>query len=200
MSTAMVTEEDRRFFDFLAAYRWPNEDPARIAIYRELVETGELQIETLLENALVRQSGGAYERIAEYGRDFTDDSDAKKCVSCFRNNDRARDSWTNSFAITGTQNKIGLLRAVCYSKQQDRFYFFAIPHWAYRGRSRVEIGLDTSVGWREPQGRPRGKWCRFQVPDFESLAEIREQDCVGIKQRRGRTLWNTLFEVDKRAA
>jgi hypothetical protein len=172
MSTALATAEDFKFFDFLAPYRWPYKTKKQIAEYRELVADGDLQIETVLENALVQTCRGAYTRVAEKGRDFCDGGDAKKSISQFRNNDIARDLWTNSFAISGLSNKTGVIRAVCYSREQDKFYFFAIPYKAYKGMARVDILLDNSVGYREPKGIPKGKWTRYMVPTFEILTTI----------------------------
>ena len=174
MSYAMVTSEDYKFFDFLAPYIWPTYTKKEIALLRKQVEVGIIQIETMLENALANASG-KYKRIAEAYRDFTDNSDSKKSVSQFRNNDLARDQWMNSFAITGLSRKIGLIRAVCYSKEQDEFYFFAIPNIAYQGRKMVEVILDRSNGYREPQGIPKGKWTKCQVDSFERLATITEK-------------------------
>jgi len=172
MSTALATAEDYKFFDFLAPYRWPNKTKKQIAAYRELVADGDLQIETVLENALVQACRGAYTRVAEMGRDFCDGGDAKKASSNFRNNDLARNLWTNSFAITNLKNKKGVIRALCYSKEQDKFYFFAIPYKAYKGMNRVDIALDNSSGYREPVGIPKGKWTRYMIPNFEQLATI----------------------------
>ena len=178
MSSALVTDADYKFFDFLAPYRWPNESPEKIALYRELVEHGDLHIETLLENALAMTSQGQYTRVAEAYRDYSDGSDAKKSVSQFRNNNISLGRWTNSAAITGLKKKTGLIRALVYSQYQDRFYFFAIPHSAYAGMDRVDIIMDTSTGYQEPQGIPKGKWTAYQVDTFERLAKIRsnEQD------------------------
>ena len=172
MSTKMATPEDYKFFDFLAPYRWPNKSKKQIAHYRELVADGELQIETVLENALAVASNGLYTRIAEDSKDFCDGSDAKKSSSQFRNNNIKRDQWTNSCAVTKLKNKTGLIRALIYSKVPDKFYFFAIPYEAYKGMNRVDISLDSSVGYREPKGIPHGKWTHYQVPDFETLATI----------------------------
>ena len=172
MSSKQTTPEDYKFFDFLAPYRWPNKTKEQIQVYRELVETGDLDIPTLLENALAISSKDLYVRISENYRDFNDNGDSKKVVSCFRNNNIREDRWMNSFAISGLGNKIGLIRAVCYSIYQDKFYFFAIPHRAYAGYPKVEITLDTSVGYREPQGIPQGKWTRYQLNSFEELATI----------------------------
>ena len=172
MSTALATTEDFKFFDFLSPYRWPDKGEKQIQAYRELVEDGDLQIETLLENALVKTCRGAYTRVAETARDFCDGGDAKKSVSQFRNNDIARDHWMNSFAITNLKNKTGVIRALCYSREQDKFYFFAIPHKAYRGMARIDIMLDNSTGWSKPIGIPKGKWTRYMIPTFERLATI----------------------------
>jgi hypothetical protein len=181
MSTQLATAEDFKFFDFLAPYRWPNKSPEQIALYRQLVHDGDIQIETMLENALCQTSQGRYKRIAEDHADCSDGSDAKKAVSCFRNNDIARDHWTNSFVITNLKNKKGLIRALCLSKATGRFHFFAIPYNAYEGMNRVEITLDTSYGYREPKGVPRGKWTCFEVDSFEQLACVRHQDQARIK-------------------
>ena len=172
MSTALATTEDFKFFDFLSPYRWPDKSKKQIQAYRELVEDGDLQIETILENALVKTCRGAYTRVAETARDFCDGGDAKKSVSQFRNNDIARGHWMNSFAITNLKNKTGVIRALCYSREQDKFYFFAIPHKAYRGMARIDIMLDNSTGSREPIGIPKGKWTRYIIPTFERLATI----------------------------
>jgi hypothetical protein len=172
MSTALVTPEDYKFFDFLAPYQWPDLNKKEIKLLRDQVKNGIIQIETLLENALVNASKGQYTRVAEVSRDFCDGSDAKKAISQFRNNDIARDHWSNSFAITNLKNKRGVIRSVCYSKEQKEFYFFSIPYKAYKGRTRVEVSLDTSVGYRVPKGIPHGKWTRYQLTSFERLATI----------------------------
>ena len=176
MSYTTVTPEDYKFFDYLAPKLWPNYSPEQIKLLRKQVEYGIIQIETMLENALAKCSKKAYKRIAEAYRDFCDNSDSKKSISQFRNNNIKRDAWMNSFAISGLKNKIGLIRAVCYSKEQNKFYFFAIPHKAYKGRNRIDIILDTSSGYREPCGIPKGKWTRYMVPTFDALATITEAE------------------------
>ena len=175
MSTALATPEDYKFFDFLAPYRWPTKSKKQTLAYRELVADGDLQIETVLENALVQACAGLYTRVAEIARDHSDGGDAKKSVSQFRNNNKAKDHWMNSFAITNLKNKTGIIRALCYSREQDKFYFFAIPYKAYKGMNRVDIMLDNSTGYREPLGIPKGKWAQYQVESFEQLSQITEK-------------------------
>lgn len=174
MSTALATREDFKFFDFLAPYRWPKAGVRKILSYRELVEQGDLQIETVLENALA-VTAGTYTRVAQVDRDFCDGSDAKKAISQYRNNHIQLNRWTNSAMISGIKNKRGLIRALVYSVYADEFYFFAIPYSAYAGINQIEISMDRSVGPMQPQGIPRGKWTAYQVGSFEQLATITEQ-------------------------
>lgn len=190
MSVSINTlEEDLKFFDFLAPYRWPKAGQNEIDLYRELVQTGDLQIETVLENALAIVSNGRYKRIAEAYRDFSDDSDAKKCTTSFRNNNIKEDRWMNSAAISGISKKVGLIRALVYSRAADRFYFFAVPHVAYKNLSKVEIIMDNSFGYQPPKGIPYGKWTKCMVPTFEILATITPKQAtaqwLNMKQGRG---------------
>ena len=181
MSTQLVTPEDYKIFDFLAPYLWPNKTAYEISLYRKLVADGLIQIETMLENALVKASKGMYTRIAKDHADCSDGSDAKKVVSQFRNNDKANDKWLNSFAITNLKKKTGLIRAMCLSKQTGQLHFYAIPYRAYKGVNRVEINLDSSTGYRKPLGIPHGKWTVFEVKSYEKLATVRHQDQARIK-------------------
>ena len=183
MSNTLSTNEDFKFFDFLSKFLWPDYTKDEIEILRREVSYGNIQIETLLENALAKESKGKYTRIAEAYRDYDDNSDAKKSVSQFRNNDIKRNQWTNSFAISNLTKKTGLIRALCYSKEQDKFYFFAIPFKAYKGMSRVDISLDASIGYKEPKGIPKGKWTRYQVEDFSRLATITEKEAEKIYKK-----------------
>lgn len=178
MSTQLVTEEDYKFFDFLAPYRWPDKTPNEILLYRELVSYGDLQIETILENALAITSN-TYKRIASVGQDFCDGSDAKKVVSQFRNNNIVQRTWTNSFKISGLQNKTGLIRALCFSKYANKFYGFVIPYFEYAGRQMIEVPLDRfSNGPGTPLGIPTGKWTKYLVRSFNELATKTEDDFV----------------------
>lgn len=188
MSTAQATDEDYKFFDFLAPYRWPNLSKQRIAHYRELVADGDLQIETMLENALAVASG-KYKRVAEATHDLDDGSDAKKVVSQFRCNNIDQDKWMNSFRISNTKNKTGLLRILAYSKYQQKFYFFAIPNEAYVNLNILEIICDTSSGYREPKGIPKGKWNAYQVDSFKTLSTITEYEASKLAHKKMFGLW-----------
>ena len=176
MSTQLATPEDFLYFDLLAPVRWPDKSKKQIALYRELVHTGEIQIETLLENALCTASNDTYTRVALDHCDHSDGSEAKKAVSQFRNNNVDRDLWMNSCRIANIKNKTGLIRAVILSKQTGNFHFFAIPNVAYKNLTSVEIILDTSVGYKEPKGIPKGKWCLYEVDSFKELATVTHEE------------------------
>ena len=177
MSTMAVTPEDYIFFDFLINRAFVHYTSDQVQLIRSLVDCGVVQIESLLEVALANSSMGLYYRVAEYYRDFSDNSDAKKVVSCFRCNDRVRNQWTNSFQVRGLSSKTGLLRVMAYSKYADCFYYFAIPHHEYRGRDLIEIRLDRFIGNgpHYPRGIPCGKWAHYLVDSFEELAQFQSR-------------------------
>ena len=195
MSNTLVTKEDYKFFDLLAPILWHRYSDEQIKLLRKEVKHGNLQIETMLENALAKKSRGKYKRVAEWYRDFSDNSDAKKVTSQFRNNDIAKDCWTNSFAVSGLGKKQGLIRAVCYSKEQDKFYFFAIPYKAYKGMARVDISIDNSIGYKKPVGIPKGKWTRYQVESFSLLATITEKEAEQNLPYNGNRMFTELFNA-----
>jgi hypothetical protein len=182
MSTGIATEADFAFFDELAPYRWPDKTKEQQEVYRELVETGEIQIETLLENTLAITSNGLYKRVCKNEYDFSDGSDAKKAVSQARINYKLKGSFRNDFKISKVGNKTGMIRAMCYSTMQKKFYYFAIPHSEYHNLNDINITLDSidiySTNEKAAQGIPQGKWAKFMVPDFKTLATIKDDDAA----------------------
>lgn len=192
MATMATTNEDYIFFDFLAKYRWPNATPAKILAYRELVENGDLQIETVLENALANASGGKYKRVAEVARDFTDNSDAKKVTSQFRqNNHKANtynnrgeerktnvDTWVNTYSVSNIKNKRGKLRILAYNKYLKEMEFYCIPYQAYKHLTTGSGVLEISLGaWRHESPTidqlaqtHSGKWAKYKLKSFTELA------------------------------
>lgn len=182
MSTTLTTPEDYKFFDYLAPHRWPTLNKEQIQLYRELVATGELQIETILENTLTILSNGQYTRVCENSHDFSDYSDSKKSTSILRRNNTKTDHYMNSCRISGIKNKIGLLRILAYSKQQDKFYHYAIPHNAYKNINTVDIIMDSFTGKDNMvKGIPKGKWTKYEVPNLYILATITHEQQTKIK-------------------
>ena len=192
MSTQLATDEDFMFFDYLAPFRWQSKaDKNKIKVYRELVATGELQIESILENALVECSDGLYTRVCENTHDHSDGGDAKKVSSVFRCNNIKKDHWKNTWNVRKVSGKTGMLRILALSKQTKTFYHFAIPRPAYKHlKTDLEIVLDTSVGYADPKGIPHGKWMVYLVPDFKTLATVSHETQIKKyqqtqKKRRG---------------
>lgn len=157
MSTVAVTNEDYKFFDFLAPYVWPTYTAEQIQLLRDQVDSGILQIETMLENALAQASQGTYTRQAKI-MDFSDNSDAKKSIS-------RRSGGRIKMGVKKIKNKEGLLRVLAYSKPIDQFFFYAFPSKVFKGMT--EITVDCGL-----HGVPQGSWSRFRVGTFEELATI----------------------------
>lgn len=179
MGTRATTPEDHAFFEYLAPLRWPDKPLTIIQEFRELLITGDLQIETILENALVIQSGGLYTREAGI-EDFSGNwGDAKKVVSQWRNNDTGKGTWLNSAPVHKIETKGYMLRIMCYSKISEQFFFYAIPNAFYQNIGRVEIIFDQYYNCATeptPYGllKDGHKWNDFVVADFKELATVTE--------------------------
>lgn len=159
---------DLKFFDFLYDYRYPNSTPEERRIRREMCASGEIQIETMLENTLAIVGNLTKDSVA--GRDFTDNSDSKKCVSQLRKKKRRGtyyDSYydVNTYHVQNVKNKTGTLRIMAYNKLADRFDFFVIPNHAYNHTNLLEITLCNVTG-----ELGYGQYRKYRVNSFYELA------------------------------
>jgi hypothetical protein len=176
-TNAITLNVDYRFFDELALYRWPEKSAAEIAVYRDLVDTGEIQIESVLENAIAVVGG--LQRVAGHGYDFCDKSDAKKTTSVARNNNAERGQWAHSMPVRRVCAKIGGLRIMGYNSITDQFHYFCIPNYAFshllKASSVLEIVIERYTNYAGNQtftgipGRHQ-KWWSFEVPSFHAMA------------------------------
>jgi len=171
--------EDMRFYDELKQYVFEKElDPVIEAHNRWMVDNGLLQIESLLEIAISNVNG--IKRAAVHGMDYIDGSDAKKVTSSWRNNNKIRGEWTNSFKITNINNKRGLLRAMCFNRVLSRFQYYAIPYSAYAHLTgdSLDITLESYRGcFNEPMPRGEGtksKWDNYRKSSFIEMANTKD--------------------------
>lgn len=81
--------------------------------------------------------------------------------------------------MPGIKAKIGLLRIMVYNPYNSKFYFFAVPHRFYTGKSEIYITFETFTSVTEPKlsdgdGRLDVlKWGKyFRVNSIEELALI----------------------------
>jgi hypothetical protein len=118
------------------------------------------------------------------GEDHSDGSDTKVVISQHRNNTKlnaktGKSNWMNSFKITGTNGKIGAIRAFCYNSITEDFEFYYIPRGSFQNNTSsngVEIVLES---YSLPPGIlptftgkhvSECKWNIFQVDSFEEMA------------------------------
>ena len=73
-----------KFLDHLWDYsRWSKNNVISYDQYKTLLNVGEIQIETFIENVIADNSGGTFVKESGDGRDFSDNSDAKKSIVQF---------------------------------------------------------------------------------------------------------------------
>jgi hypothetical protein len=151
--------DDSKFFDLLFPLAHPDMSVSEIAWVREdLLLTGEIQIETVIENA-VEKVGGP-KKTSEAYMDHEDKSDTKK--SCVRTRARGKEY---SGPVSNIVTKVGTLRVTMYERKRDRFYFFVIPRRYYSGITYLEIPFTLS-------GIPKrnNHWWNHEVKDFQEVA------------------------------
>ncbi len=151
--------DDSKFFEvcFSKAHPDMSQEVSKL-IETEIMKTGEIQIETLIENAL--EAVGGPKKNSTFGMDFEDGSDAKKsCVGIC--------SMGRLYAghVTRIITKVGSLRVMMYERIQDKFYYFFIPKESYYGYKLIEIPFTFSG---EP--KRKNKWWKYEVSSFEEMA------------------------------
>ena len=123
-----------------------------------LLGDGTLQVSTAFEQALANVNGTHI--VNEDCCDLSDGSDAKLVTSQYH---RGRIDAT----VSNIKNKTGKLRVQVLEQHTGEFYYFVIPHYAYRHlKHGVEICFDL-------MGMPKRntKWWAYEVSDFEELAK-----------------------------
>tara|TARA_A100001201_G_scaffold142038_1_gene139093 strand:- start:643 stop:1182 length:540 start_codon:yes stop_codon:yes gene_type:complete len=157
-------EHDVKFLDHLwNNSRWSKNGVISYDQYKTLLNVGEIQIETFIENVMADNSGGTFVKESGDGRDFSDDSDAKKSIVQFH---RGR----YDAAINSIRNKLGTLRVIVYDKHNNKFHYFKIPKSAYGNISMIEISFNIKNG-NESICKPNRntKWWAYEVDTFEEL-------------------------------
>ena len=102
-------EDDSKFFKVLYPKAHPNiSQEITKVVYEDMMLTGEIQIETLLENAI--EGVGGPRKNSRVGMDFEDRSDAKK--SCVRTRAHGKEY---SGPVTSIASKVGALRVMMYT-------------------------------------------------------------------------------------
>jgi hypothetical protein len=135
----------------------------------------------LLEAAISESKG--LERHDTEGRDFVDGSDAK--TASVRLMSRGR---SYSAPIRDIYNKRGLLRAVVYERILDIFYYFLIPHDAYKHvpkTSNIEIPFELDGTPRKlPGNNTIINWWDFEVGDYNGILSDVSATFINYKEER----------------
>ena len=133
-----------------------------------LLEYGVLQVSTFYEHAVAHKGG--YTVVSEDTHDFDDYGDGKLC--CVRTSSNGT---KYSAPIKNINGKIGTLRVQVYERKQNKFYYFAIPKYAYEHipkTSNIEIPFELDGTPRKFSSRPViQNWWQFEEPTFEAMCK-----------------------------
>lgn len=158
------------FFDLLFPMIFPDldKDSELYSFIRQqlVIETELISAGTMLEQAISVKKGIV--RINTEKMDFPDGSDAKTTSVRTCSNGKKYGA-----PIHNIQNKIGLLRVVAYERIQQKFYYFLIPHEAYKDipkTSNIEIPFNLDGSPKRTSNRIKNvNWWTFEVPDFDGI-------------------------------
>jgi len=170
---------DAIWFDNIGHYAFPNSSTLKLSHLKEAAEVGAIHKETLAELAMANTSG-FYIRTAAHA-DFDDQSDAKTAVNQRRNNDKKRGNWTDSIIFSKVAGKPGGLRLMGYHKENDEWYFLAVPKNDYEHlNGGLEVVIEsftnqyTEPKWGSTVDKKRpNKWLKYRLNDFNELAKYR---------------------------
>lgn len=170
MSTlAHTADMDLRFFEAIVPKAYPKSSPYFRKVMQHLLRDGVIHIETLFEKAVSKV--GKLDRNSVHGEDFIDGTDAKKSTVRWSSK---RTSYTAPIHRVHTKN--GALRVMVYERQQDKFYYFIIPHHAFQhvpANSNIEIPFELDgTPRRVPKRTVIQNWWEYEVKSFKKMATL----------------------------
>lgn len=130
-----------------------------------LAEVGLLQVSTGFEYAIAKVGGHTV--ISTDEADISDGS-AAKLVSV------RTYGYGKSYGapVTNIYNKTGALRVQVYERKYNKFYYFVIPHRAYRHigkKSNIEIPFHLDGTPRRINRAKYENWWDYEVSSFEEM-------------------------------
>jgi hypothetical protein len=129
---------------------------------------GLMQVSTAFEVAIANVGG--YEVVSTDAADLSDGSDAK--LSCVRTCSNEK---SYAAPISNTKNKLGLLRIQVYERKHNKFYYYVVPHCAYKTippKSNIEIPFNLD-GTPKRVNNCRINWWRYEVKNFVTLCKAK---------------------------
>lgn len=132
-----------------------------------LLEMGLIQVSTAGEHAVAACSGSTV--TSTFAADISDGSDVK--LSTVRTSGYGK---RYSSQVCNVAGKTGFLRVQVFERKQNKFYYFVIPHSAYKHipkTSNIEISflLDGSPR-RVPARTVQENWWNYEVDSFIDMA------------------------------
>ena len=147
------------------AYPKQSKDIKLTNFIKKLVDDDIIQTGQLLEKAISTQC--ELVRESSHGKDFANGDDAK--LVSVRTHSGGQ---TYSAPVTKIYNKTGWLLVAVYERKQNGWFYFRIPHRAYKDipkKSNIDIPFDFD-------GTPRRKnncsvnWWKYEVSTFKDLS------------------------------
>lgn len=137
-----------------------------------LLKQGFIQVSTVFEYAIANVGGHTVVSLdaADIDDGTPGGSDAK--LATVRTSSRGK---KYSAPVSSISGKTGSLRVQIYERKQDKFYYFLIPHDAYKHipkTSNIEIPFELDgTPRRVPRGRYIQNWWNYEVATFDEMCK-----------------------------
>jgi hypothetical protein len=164
-------DTEKKHFENIVPYLYPDIKKRDRKLLDALLDDGIIEVSTALEKAHCKVGGHTHVSKPQ-GDLFRNGKYSDSKLSTVRTS-----SYGKSYGapVTNLANKTGALRVQMYERKQDKFFYFVIPHRAYKHiprSSNIEIPFDLDG---TPRRRPRRivkvNWWKFEVPDFETMSK-----------------------------
>jgi len=162
---------EKKHFENIVPYLYPDINKRDKKLLDALLDDGIIEVSTALEKA--QSKIGSHTHVSQHQGDlFRNGEYSDSKLSTVRTSTYGT---SYSAPVTNLANKTGALRVQMYERKKDKFFYFVIPHHAYKHiprTSNIEIPFELDgTPRRRPRRSVKVNWWQFEVLDFETMSK-----------------------------
>jgi hypothetical protein len=162
--------EIKHFMNFVQ-HLFPHFKKRDLKTLLEVLNSGLMEVSTGFEKAVCEVGGHDHVSLPQ-GDGYRDGKYCDMKLATVRTSSYGK---SYSGPVTNLANKLGSLRVQMYERKQGKFFYFVIPHRAYKHiprSSNIEIPFELDgTPRKKPSRKVKVNWWKFEVPDFETMSK-----------------------------
>jgi hypothetical protein len=160
--------EIKHFMNFIQ-HLFPHFKKQQMKALIEALQSGIIEVSTGFEKAICAVGGHDHVSL-DRGDCYRNGKYSEAKLSTVRTSNYGK---SYSAPVTNLANKTGALRVQVYERKQNKFYYFVIPHRAYKHiprSSNIEIPFEMDgTPRKKPMRKVKVNWWKHVQPDFETM-------------------------------